>query len=235
MGLLRQFVRRAGVFDSDDARRINSARLDHLATFGLPIDGTRVLEVGAGVGLLTGFFEARGCRVLSTDGRSENVDEMRRRFPHRDVRHFDLDRDNDWTPLGRFDIVFCYGTLYHLAKPADALTALAAVSDMLLLETCLTPGSHTAVHLVRESSSSNQALGGIGCRPTRPWVMDHLRALWGHAYTSVTQPHHPDFETDWQLPYKHGNHRAVFVASRTPLSLSTLLTTLPDRQAQLNG
>jgi SAM-dependent methyltransferase len=218
------------VFETPDALHINRARLEHLATLGLPLQGKRVLDVGAGIGLLSEFFESRACRVVSIDGRRENVAEMRRRFPDRDVRQLDLDVEHDLTSLGHFDVAFCYGVLYHLAKPAETLRALANVADGLLLETCLTPGSHVDVHPVRENVSVNQALAGIGCRPTRPWVMDQLRTLWGYAYTTVDQPHHPDFETDWLVPYKHGNHRAVFVASRSPLALPKLVAALPDRQ-----
>ena len=229
----RSISRSAAVFETADALHINRARMDHLASLGLPIDGRSVIEVGAGIGLLSAFFETRGCRLLSTDGRDDNVAEMGRRFPQRSVRQLDLDVTTDLSSFGRFDIAFCYGTLYHLARPADALRALASVSDLLLLETCLTPGSHVDVHLVRESDSSNQALAGVGCRPTRPWVMEQMRALWGHAYTTVTQPDHHDFETDWQLPYKHGNHRAVFVASRAALALPALASTLPQHQPRL--
>jgi hypothetical protein len=204
--------------------------MDHLASLGLDLSGKRVIEVGAGIGLLGAFFEARGCRLLSTEGRADNLAEMQRRFPQREVKQVDLDRDSDLSALGRFDAAFCYGTLYHLARPQQALAALAGVSDLLLLETCLTPGAHSDVHLVREGPSHNQALAGVGCRPTRPWIMDTLRSLWGHAYTTVDQPNHPDFETDWLVPYKHGNHRAVFVASRTPLRLPKLIESPPDRQ-----
>lgn len=229
----RAASRTAAVFETPDALHINQARLDHLGALQLDLGGKRVIEVGAGIGLLTGFFEARGCSVVSTEGRADNLAEISRRFPSRRLHQVDLDRDHDLSALGRYDVAFCYGTLYHLAKPDEALRALAGVADMLLLETCLTPGSHVDVHLVREGPSANQALAGIGCRPTRPWIMDRLRRLWGHAYTTVDQPNHPDFEIDWVVPYKHGNHRAVFVASRTPLAAATLTETLPDRQKRL--
>lgn len=225
----------AAVFETADALHINRARLDHLASLGLDIDGRRVIEVGAGIGLLSVFFEARGCQLLSTEGRSDNLAEIARRLPARQTRQVDLDRDHDLTALGRFDHAFCYGTLYHLAKPLEALAALAGVADTLLLETCLTPGAHVDMHLVREGPSHNQALAGVGCRPTRPWIMQTLRALWGHAYTTTDQPDHPDFEIDWLLSYKHGNHRAVFVASRTPLQEPKLTETLPDRQPRFQG
>ena len=57
------------VFLSRDALLINQARQRHLAALGLDLAGKRVLEVGAGVGLHTQFFEALGCSVLTTDGR----------------------------------------------------------------------------------------------------------------------------------------------------------------------
>jgi SAM-dependent methyltransferase len=226
----------ADPFLTGDARRINRARLEHLASLGLDLDGRRVLEVGAGIGLLTSFFEARGCEVLSTDGRPAHVAEMRRRWPRRRVERVDLDAISAraaLAALGPFDVVFCYGTLYHLADPDGALAALAGVSPVILLETCVTPGRHVDVHPVRESAAANQALGAVGCRPTRPWVMEQLVRHWGFAYVSRRQPRHEEFETDWQVPAKSGNHRAVFVGSKSPLGLETLLSELPVRQARL--
>lgn len=220
------------VFETAAALAINEARLAHLDGLGLPLEKRRVLEVGAGIGLLTGFFLAKGCNVVSTEGRADNVDEMRRRFPTRETKQLDLDDARELASLGRFDVAFCYGLLYHLARPAEALAALAAVSDLLLLETCVSPGHHVDVHRVRESDAANQALVGVGCRPTRPWVMAELTRGWGHAYTTVEQPNHPDFETDWTTPLAGANRRAVFVASRTPIASAQLTTTLPDRQAR---
>ena len=105
-----------------DALAINKARMDHLASLNLPIEGRSVLEVGAGIGLLSGFFEERGCTVLSTDARPENVAEIKRRNPRRDVAMLDLEQPAQVAALGKFDIAFCYGTLYHLASPEPALS-----------------------------------------------------------------------------------------------------------------
>ncbi len=43
-------------FATDDYRRHNSRRLEHLATLGLDLAGRKVLEVGAGIGDHTSFF-----------------------------------------------------------------------------------------------------------------------------------------------------------------------------------
>ncbi len=219
-------------FMASDALAINLARQEHLASLGLPIGQRSVLEVGAGIGLHTGFFEERGCRVVSTDGRPENVTEMRRRWPHRTVGIVDLDVPGSLEEFGHFDICYCYGTLYHLAHPEEALRGMAAHSDLLLLETCVSFGDGDALNPVGEDAATySQATSGIGCRPTRLWLMNRLRRDWGHAYMSVTQPAYPDFVTDWTQPRAtpSGNVRAVFVASREPIDNPLLTDRVVDR------
>jgi SAM-dependent methyltransferase len=217
-----------GFLDSD-ALSINKARMDHLASLQLPIDGKSVLEVGAGIGLLTGFFEDRGCKVLCTDARAENLAEIKRRYPARQVATLDLERPQDIAGLGKFDIVFCYGTLYHLSAPEAALEALGGVSDMILLETCLSQGESEAAPHVAEEHTMNQAYSGVGSRPTRLWVLNRLKSFWGHGYISVTQPSHPDFPMDWSVPAARPNTRAIFVGSRAELADPLLSADIPSR------
>src|SRR5215470_14959198 len=103
-------------------------RLEHLATLGacggLDLWDKTVLEVGAGIGDHTTFFVDRGCWVVATDAREENVARLERVFkdqPRVRARMLDLDRvDGSMAvqshgrpaPGGEFDIVYCYGTLY---------------------------------------------------------------------------------------------------------------------------
>src|SRR5262245_57137930 len=219
------------VFVKPDSLAINKARQDHLATLGLDLSNRTVLEVGAGIGLHTQFFIDRGCAVTITDGDSTNVAAIRERFPDRDVRILDLDLPVETVSLGRFDIVYCYGTLYHLRHPDAALARMASVCrGQILLETIVAPGAYAELHLVTEPPTSDQAVGGVGCRPTRLWVLEALRRHLGHAYATLTQPDHPDFETDWTLTKSFGNMRAIFAGSRAPLHLPTLTEELPVRQ-----
>jgi SAM-dependent methyltransferase len=220
------------VFTKPDALAINRARQEHLATLGLDLTGKTVLEVGAGIGLHSQFFLDRNCKITITDGDAENLAAIEKRFPGRDIRMLNLDASNDLAAFGRFDIIYCYGTLYHLRHPDEALARLASVCDgQILVETIVAPGIHAELHLVAEPPSSDQAVAGIGCRPTRLWVLEALRRHFGYAYTTVTQPGHPDFETNWELTRSFGNMRAVFVGSRVPLSLPSLTAELPIRHS----
>lgn len=217
-------------FLEPDALALNKARMNHLATLHLPIEGKSVLEVGAGIGLLTSFFEERGCKVLSTDARPENVAEIKKRHPARRVAQLDLERPEDIGTLGKFEVVFCYGTLYHLAAPEPALEALSRVADLILLETVVTRGEGEAVPPQEEELFMNQAIAGLGSRPTRAWVLNRLKKFWGNGYISVTQPSNPDFPLDWSAPQVTKNVRAIFVGSRTPIANPMLVTEIPSLQ-----
>jgi SAM-dependent methyltransferase len=225
--------KRLNVFLTAQALAINRARQEHLASLGLDLKGKRVLEVGAGIGLHTPFFLERGCDVVITDANPENVAEIRRRHPGRHVEQADLDGADDLRRLGTCDVVYCYGLLYHLENPERAIQRMAEVcTGQLLLETCVSLGSHPEVVFLRDTSGNNQATTGIGCRPTRLWVMEKLRRYFGHAYLSRTQPDHEDFPIAWDLPETRLLYRAVFVGSKSPLPAATLTPDIPRAQTR---
>lgn len=231
--------RLAHVSPADDFRshhylRHNQRRQEHLATLGLPIAGRSVLEVGAGIGDHTSFFIDRGCAITITEPRETNLTVLTRRFPDRPVRYLDLDSP-DPTFAERFDIVYCYGVLYHLARPADALAYLARLcEDLLLVETCVTPGAEVALNPETEDRRRpSQSLAGLGCRPTRPWVMEELSRHFDYAYTTTTQPWHEEFPLDWSQTNEAGRlTRAVFVGSHRALETPVLSEGLPMMQVR---
>jgi SAM-dependent methyltransferase len=223
------------VFLAPNAHAINQARQSHLASLGLDLKGKSVLEVGAGIGLHTPFFLERGCTVTVTDGRAENVAEIARRHPGVKTAIVDLEVDRP-IELGRFDVIYCYGLLYHLSNPQRALARLADVCDgQLLLETAVSPGTHDELLLVRDPDAFNQAISGIGCRPTRLWILNRLKSLFGYGYIPRTQPDHVDFPADWVHTPIQTMHRSIFVGSRTPLALPTLTDAVPSEQPIFKG
>lgn len=219
-------------FRIDSYIRHNQRRQEHLATLGLRLAGRTVLEVGAGIGDHTSFFLDRGCTMTVTDGRPENVAHIKRRFPDQDVRLLDLDSPDSGFQT-RFELVYCYGVLYHLSDPQLAITYLAdRCTHMLLLETCVSMQEGEAINPTSEHRNPTQALT-IGCRPTRLWVWRRLAECFPYVYATNTQPWHDEFPTDWSEAKPTGSlTRAVFVASRTKLEVPTLQATLPVSQAR---
>jgi SAM-dependent methyltransferase len=217
-------------FYTDAALQINEARLRHLASLGLPIDGRRVLEVGAGVGLLTNFFIDRGCSVVATEARAENVAELRRRLPTIDAREADVEENLE--ALGRFNVVFCYGVLYHLESPLRALRNIAAVcDDLLLIETMVCDSREAVLRLEDETKSVNQALRGLAHRPSPSYLAIALnRVGFDHVYVATDLPDHPDYRFSWLGNMDTARDgallRGVFIASRTTLQRPGLRSVL---------
>ena len=157
---------------------ITNKRLNHLASLGLSLENKFVLEVGCGIGLLTDFFEGWNCDIVSTDGRPANVTENLRRYPHRAGRVFtaDLDKIGSHKRFGEFDIVFCYGVLYHLSEPVIALANMAlACAEMFLLDTRVNAIDNGEVNRFKERSADDQAMHGWASQPARDWIMKELQ------------------------------------------------------------
>jgi len=216
------------VFDAQPATELNQARMDFLATLDLPLDGRRVLDVGCGVGHLTPFYTSRGCRVVGLDGRAENVARMQTLYPDVEGVVGDV-QETDLASLGAFDLVHCFGLLYHVENPVAVLRKLAAACrDVLLLETIVSDAIAPVMALADESGKATQALDGLGCRPSPSFVVMALdRAGFDFVYGTTSPPRHPDFDIDWcndLASARHGrNLRCVFVASRTRLSTAHLV------------
>jgi hypothetical protein len=221
------------VFHNDFYRRINARRLEHLAALGLPLSGRTVLQVGAGIGDHAEFFIDRGCTVTVTEGRADNLEVLRKLRP--ELRAFRLDLDDpDPAFTERFEVVFCYGALYHLARPAQAIAYMAdRCTEFLLVESCVSMGAEPSLPQVAELAMPDQALAGIGSRPTRSWIRRELERHFEFVYLSVAQPAHPQFPTDWTSEPSEPLTRAVFVAARKPLDSPLLTVSIPDRQAHI--
>jgi SAM-dependent methyltransferase len=222
------------VFWSAHYMRHNQRRQEHLASLGLALAEQTVLEVGAGIGDHTGFFLDRGCAVTVTEAQEQNLAILRTRYPGLDVRQLDLN-----APPGDaidVDVVYCYGTLYHLQDPATAIAWMARCArGMLLMETCVSAGQADEVHPFEERAGDpDNALTGHGCRPTRRWVRRELAACFAHVYMPVTQPWHEEFPLDWSRPELANQTliRAVFVASHRPIANQLLTEELPMAQVR---
>jgi SAM-dependent methyltransferase len=218
----------AVVFDTAAARDINAARIEWLEQSGLPVSGARVLDAGAGVGHFISFYADRGCTVVCIDGRSENIGELKRRHPNVDARVADL-QTIDTRDFGLFDVIHCFGLLYHLDSPVAALRRLHAMCGrLLILETMVCDSSSPVSVLVDETKAASQAMDALGCRPSPSFIALALnRVGFEYVYGAAVPPRHPDFQFSWKDNLETTRDgvplRCVIVASRTPLELTSLI------------
>lgn len=216
-------------FHTNHYLRHNARRLEHLASLRIPVSGMSVLEVGAGIGDHTHYYIDRGCEITITEVRPASLKYLKQRYPKCNIQR--LDMENPSRIHGApFDVVHCYGLLYHLRTPQQAIVFLSQLTrKMMFLETVVSFGENEAINLIGElQAQPSQAYSGTGCRPTRAWIFKTLHETFEYVYIPITQPNHEEFPLDWNAPEKHSNslQRAVFIASREKLNNERLTTSL---------
>lgn len=191
---------------------------------GGSLRGKRVLDLGCNAGFWSLCAIEAGCDfVLGVDGRRMHIEQSnlvfqakgvspeRYRFDQSDV--FDL----RWRDAGPFDIVLCLGLLYHVSRPIELLSAMAAAnSDLAVIDTTLVRGEGPTFRLAHEDPEEPLCSVGTALvlRPTAEGVIDIARAL---GYRGVVlEPHFADYTQ--AEDFRDGTRRAFLCAKRTDLS-----------------
>ncbi len=224
-------------FFSPNYQAHNRACLTHLESLGLPLSNRRVLELGSGPGDHTEFYVRRQCRVVAVDARQDCLDVLKQRHPGVQTVLCDLNAPARLHDLGPFDVIHCYGILYHLEDPSRLLAYMGeACSGLAIVQTCVLGDKGRRVDLVEETVADyTQSSTGRGCRPTREWVYEELGRFFPCVYHTRTQPNHPEFPVDWNaLGSAPPLIRSIFVASKHPLDVPTLSPELLDVQERLD-
>lgn len=172
------------VIGSKSAKRRFARRLKLMQ---IPDDLTNksVLDIGTWDGFFSYEFEKRGANVLAIDMWSENAftnflfarDTLNSKIKYRRLDVHDLDPNL----IGKFDIVFCAGVLYHLRYPLKALERIRSVTDgFLILETiAMIPFIHEKFPMIgffpgdEEACSSGRNYGICGAA-TMSWLKEAL-------------------------------------------------------------
>lgn len=217
------------VFDMPGYLEITQARIAHLASLKLDLSGKSIIDVGCGTGRLTEFLVSQGANVFAIDGREDNIQQLRIFYPNVKADVVDLETD-EMLKYGPFDIVFCYGVLYHLSDPLHFIkNAEKLCKYMILIETCITDAWEPICKIeVEDGTNNSQSIHHAGSRPSPAYVVFCLKkAGFPYIYTPKEKPVHPQFHYTKQNSYmSHQNGhliREIFIASRKKLDNDQLV------------
>ena len=177
------------------------------------------VDVGCGLGHFSGLLNSLGFYVTGVDGRAENVQESARRFPATQFLNINVE-DAQIAQLGTFDLVFCFGLLYHLENPLLAIRNLRAITkSLLLVEGLIYPGDDPIMGLVDETEYEDQGLRNFAFYPTEACLIKMLyRAGYSNVYRLLMLPAHPGYQDEPRRP----RNRTVLAASLEPLPTDLL-------------
>lgn len=214
------------IFDQEQARRFVAARQDFLrpvlhdlrATVGVD----SVADVGCGVGYFSGFLSQLGFDVIGSDGRIENVEEAKRRYPGIAFQHWNVEDSID--RAATCDLVLCVGLLYHLENPIRALRNLSAITrKLLVIESYATPQRETAFYLREEANLEDQSLTRLALYASETTLIKICYQIgFSQVYQFNPLPDHDDFRD------RSGRkrQRTMLLACRAPLKLAYLQSVL---------
>jgi len=208
-------------FDRKEYRELIDARGETIrrivAKLKPALELSYAVDAGCGVGFFSQTLVECGLNVRGFDARGENVAEARRRFPHIPFEKGDI-VERAILQLGEFDLVLCFGLLYHLENPLLAIRHLRELTKKcLLLESMCLPGEKPSMQLRQEPHERDQSLTEVACYPSEGGLVKMLyRAGFGMVYRVVPLPDHEDFRETAE----HTRRRTVLLASSVPIDLA---------------
>jgi SAM-dependent methyltransferase len=161
-------------------------------------EGTRVLDVGCGVGRWSRLLAGRGARVLGVDLSPTMIEQARRRadavgvrcrFAVADLSRLDMEE--------RFDLVLGVTVLQHILDPGACRAALSAMAShlapggrMVLLEAApalrttrcdstvfMARGRQDYLEMISAVGLKVRALTGVDPAPFRKYLLPYIRRL----------------------------------------------------------
>ena len=207
------------VFDLEHYDALNSSRgavvSRLISELRQPLELRTSVDVGCGLGYFSGLLGSLGLDVRGVDGRSQNVDEAQRRFPDIPFRQCDA-QDFALLDLGLFDLVFCFGLLYHLENPLHTIRHLFAMTaKLLLVESVIFPGDEPIMALVDEGQTEDQGLNHFAFYPTESCLIKMLyKAGFSVVYGFNVLPNHAEYRAGYNVR----RTRTMLAAAPNPLS-----------------
>src|SRR2546430_1393873 len=190
---------------------------------------SNAVDAGCGVGFFSQTLAECGLCTCGFDARAQNIEEARRRFPGIPFEQADVEA-REISQLGRFDLVLCFGLLYHLENPLQAIRNLRAITDKcLVLESMCLPEDRCSLLLRQELRQDDQSLTEMSCYSSESSLIKMLsRSGFAKVYRVTPLPDHDDFRETRE----HAQRRTVLVASCAPIDVAGFRLVLESQETE---
>ena len=214
-------------FYYNSAIQLNKARIIHLDSLNLDFSNKNILETGCGgIGDITKYLLSKKANVTLNDYRKENIESLCNNIKQfLPFNTWDLNEKQNQDK--KFDIIVCYGTLYHLTKLDNAIKNLANLCDKFaIISTCTSGKNNEDLNIVFEGNTNEQSSNLYGTRPGRLYIWNELKKNFKYVYTIKTQPDNEDYPLNF--PSNHHASRNIFIGSHIQLINNKFVDKLLD-------
>jgi SAM-dependent methyltransferase len=222
------FLSKEFVFDRPVQSESRDARMEFIrrviTLWKQDLGLSSALDLGCGVGDFSAMLQGLGLDVTAADAREGNIAEARNRHPGINFQVADAE-DPSLSRLGKFDVVICFGLLYHLENPLRAFRNMGALtSKLLLLESMSIPEEQPLLFVLDEPAGDDQSLRAVSCYPSEgAMIKMAYRAGFPNVYQFRKLPDHEDFRAGI------GRARArTVIAASVPTLNSQLVDIAPE-------
>lgn len=220
-----EFLSQGWVFDEEHYGGLNAAREPLVRRLLIELKPVlaaarpTAIDVGCGLGYYSNILASLGFDVVGVDARKNNVEESRRRYPKLSFEVADAE-DPALSALGTFDVVFCFGLLYHLENPFRAVRNLSAMTSKLsIIEGICYPSPEPVLVLMDEIEANDQGVNAVAYYPSESALGKmFLRSGFAELYLPNKMPEHAEYQPD-EFRFRR---RTVLIASKVALKTASL-------------
>jgi FkbM family methyltransferase len=225
-------MKKTWVFDGQEQHKIHECRKKFLGNLLRELSNSLILktalDAGCGIGFFSNYLSSVNLKVTAFDAREENIEEAKMRNPQVEYSVRNVE-DSCIRELGLFDVVLCFGLIYHLENPFRAIRNLYDVTaKVLFIESMVTPSRSPITTLMSEFQGDDQGLRYVAFIPSEACLIKMLyHAGFLEVYKTIQLPDHEDFRET----FTHQRRRTVLVASKVKLQ-SPLLQWVSEPEPQ---
>jgi transcription initiation factor TFIID subunit 8 len=224
---LGNFINNTDEFTYDDSLRLNKSRIIHLDSLNFNFKYKKILETGCGArGDITNYLLKKYADITLNDVREDNIKSLLNNLniilPY---NTWNLNNNIDENKL--FDIIICYGLLYHLTDPENCIRHLSNLcKEYCIISTCTNGKNDESINVLFENDLCMQGFEGYGCRPGRLFIYNTLIKYFKYVYMLTTQPNDIDYPLNF--PSEHSSSKNIFIGSHIELNNENLINYLPN-------
>ena len=199
---------------------LNDMRLKFLDYLNLDLNNKKVLEMSCGAtGWLSSYLYNKKSILTITDSRIENIRYNISKNKLDNINYKIVDYDMKESITEKYNIIFCFGLLYHLNNIENVIKNIGKnCKEYCLISTCVSRNNRESRQYNDNKSNTTQAMNGIGLSFSRETLIKELKKYFKYVLVPYYLPNDPNnYPIQWPVPKGRLFKRQIFLATNNKI------------------